>query len=268
MSCNRCWTDTSVEIQEAGAFRLVRDPGHWGSADPTTLVLGISKGNTQTSAFATDQFDAIAFKGIRHRLLQVLQAVGLLFGETPTAFERRFCAGEREYAFASVLRCSMTGLDRKKGIHTSDSPNVAPAFKTGSAGYRFAYACVDQHIGKLPSATKRVLLLGTTDGYVDNLREMIARTAEASTRSTLWRSRRGACCLSMSAIRRRETDTLALIFAAKGNPERKGAWLRQRLRLLDNAFHARSLKRLQLPPFLVVRGLRPGGGRDEERQEG
>jgi len=176
MNCNRCWPDASVEIQESGAFRLVRDPGHWGSTNPANLVLGISKGNTQSSAFATDPFDAVAFKGIRHRLLQVLQVVGLLSGETPTAFERRFCASEQEFAFASVLRCSMTGMDRKKGIHTADSPNVAPAFKTGSPGYRFAAACVDQHLGKLPSATKRVLLLGTTDAYVDNLRDLIART--------------------------------------------------------------------------------------------
>ena len=176
MSCNRCWTNISAEIQETGAFRLVRDPGHWGSADPTTLVLGIRKGNTQVSAFPTDPFDVVAFRRIRDRLLQVLQAVGLLPSETLAGFERRFCAGEREYAFASVLRCSMTGFDRKKGIYTSDSPNVAPAFKSGSAGYRFAAACVDQHLGKLPSATKRVLLLGTTDAYVDNLRDLIART--------------------------------------------------------------------------------------------
>jgi hypothetical protein len=40
----------------------------------------------------------------------------------------------------------------------------------------------------------------------------------------------------MCAIRRGATDTLALIFVAKGNPGRKGAWPRQRLHLLNNCF--------------------------------
>ena len=175
ITCNRCWQNVATNVQDAGPFRLVRDPGHWGSSNPSTLVLGISKGNTQSNAFATAQFDTVAFKSIRPRVLQVLQAVGLLQGETLAGFERRFCKEESEYAFASVVRCSLTGLDGIRRIHTADSPKIIPAFKENSDGYHFTSACVDQHIGRLPNATRRVVLLGNMDAYVERLRAMIGR---------------------------------------------------------------------------------------------
>jgi hypothetical protein len=175
MACDRCWKNVAANVQEAGLFRLVRDPGHWGSSTTSTLVLGVSKGNTQSNAFATGHFDAVAFMRIRHRLLEVLQTVGLLQNETVADFERRFCKDELEYAFASVIRCSLTGMDRKKRIHTADSQNVIPAFKVGSVGYRFTSACVDQHIGRLPDATQRVVLLGNTDAYIEHLSVAIGR---------------------------------------------------------------------------------------------
>jgi|HubBroStandDraft_4_1064222.scaffolds.fasta_scaffold47395_2 hypothetical protein len=182
MTCDRCWKDVTATYQETGPFRLVRDPGHWGSASPSVLVLGVSKGNTQSNAFSRGLFDDVAFKKIRHRLLEVLQTIGLLSGETPARFECRFLASEREYAFASVVRCSLTGMDRKRQTHTADSPNVVPAFKPGSEGYAFASACVDQHIGRLPSETRTIILLGNTDSYIKNLQNLIGCTLGFVTR--------------------------------------------------------------------------------------
>jgi hypothetical protein len=174
--CDRCWSGVRASTQDAGPFRLLRDPGHWGSSNPSVLVLGISKGNTQSRAFANGEFDTVVFKGIRPRLLEALQAVGLLTGEVPAQFERRFLASETQYAFANVVRCSLTGMNRKKGIHSADSPNVIPAFSPGSPGYTFVSACVDQHIGRLPPATRTVILLGNTSAYVKNLRSLVELT--------------------------------------------------------------------------------------------
>jgi hypothetical protein len=61
-------------------------------------------------------------------------------------------------------------------IHTADSPNVVPAFKPGSPGYAFASACVEQHIGRLPSMTRTVILLGNTDSYIKHLRKLVGRS--------------------------------------------------------------------------------------------
>ncbi len=173
MSCGVCWPDQSINLQENGAFRLVRDPGHWGSANPIVLVLGVSKGNTQSNAFRREPFDAVAFKGIRHRLLSVLQSVGLLVEDDIGRFEQRFQADEKEYAFASAVRCSLTGMDPKKGSFSAESPKVVPAFKVGSAGHHFTSACVDRHIGQLPKATRLVVLLGNTDNYIKHISHLI-----------------------------------------------------------------------------------------------
>lgn len=175
MTCGKCWKNISANKQDSGSFRLVRDPGHWGSSDPSIIVLGLSKGNTQSSAFNKGPFDAVAFKGMRPRLLQVLQTVGLLEGEALDRFERRFCDNEIEYAFASVVRCSLTGMDIKQGEHTAASPKVMPAFRVGSAGYNFVFSCVDKHLRILPPSTRTVILLGNTDSYIKHLRFLIEK---------------------------------------------------------------------------------------------
>lgn len=180
MTCTRCWSNTASTIQEAGPFRLVHDPGHWGASDPYILVLGISKGNTQSRAYGTEPFDGVAFKNIRHRMLDVFHAAGLLPKEGPREFERRFTAAERDFAFASVVRCSLTGMDRRKQVHTADSPNVVPAFRRGSAGSAFVENCVDEHLVALPSRTRLVLLLGNADAYIKALADVIARRRAAA----------------------------------------------------------------------------------------
>jgi hypothetical protein len=173
IACRRCWA-CDEDVQEKGNFRLVRDPGHWGASEPQTLVLGISKGNTQSRAYAQGAFEEVAFKGIRRRILEIFHSVGLLIGETPSAFERRFTQSETDFAFASVVRCSLTGMDRKKRIHTADSPNVLRAFRPGSEGYQFVVNCIDQYLLPLSVRTRLVLLLGNTDGYISTLKTVLA----------------------------------------------------------------------------------------------
>jgi len=173
VSCTRCWNDDN-SVQEAGSFRLVRDPGHWGSGNPRVLVLGMSKGNTQSNAFGREPFEAVAFKGIRDRILLLFKSVGLLPAEGLPAFERRFTAHEEEFAFASVVRCSLTAWNPKRRAFTAESPRVLPAFRAGSDGHKFVANCVQQHIAQLPSRTRLVVLLGNTDGYIKAMSAAVA----------------------------------------------------------------------------------------------
>lgn len=106
-------------------------------------------------------------------MLQAFQAVGLLHGESTQRFNQRFSPDERDFAFASVVRCSITGMHKAKGIHTADSPNVVPAFKRGSAGYGFVKNCVEEFIAPLSSRTRLVLLLGNSDSYVSALADVV-----------------------------------------------------------------------------------------------
>ena len=173
MECRRCWKAAEM-MQCVGNFKLVHDPGHWGARTPKTLVLGVSKGNTQSSAYAQGDFDEVGFKGNRRRLLEILQSIGLLSHEGITQFERRFTASESEFAFASIVRCSLTGFDVKKNVYAADSCNVLPAFLSSSDGYEWAANCVDQHLTDLPAQTKLVLLLGNQNSYIKNLKRIIA----------------------------------------------------------------------------------------------
>lgn len=182
MACTLCWPDTTTTAQESGPFRLVRDPGHWGAASPTVLVLGISKGNTQSRAFVSEPFEAVAFKGIRHRLLSVLQAVGLLTADSLSAFARRFSADEQTFAFASMVRCSLTARDGKTSGFTAESPKVLPAFRAGSTGFTFVKRCTEQHLGKLEPSTRLVILLGNSDSYMDAIFGVIAEVRGQVTR--------------------------------------------------------------------------------------
>ena len=173
LHCRRCWADEGVETQEQGPFRLVRDPGHWGAVDPQILVLGLSKGNTQSGAVGFECFESIAFKGMRDRLLNILQSVGLLPEESIAKFDQRFLQKEQDYAFASMVRCSLTAMHAKKGIHTADSPNVVPAFRSGSAGFEYVKNCATQFLLPLTQRTKLVLLLGNSDPYISAILDLI-----------------------------------------------------------------------------------------------
>src|SRR5690348_13165688 len=48
IACRRCFAGTD-EVLTLGKWRVVNDPGAWGSATPTVLVLGFSKGFTQAT---------------------------------------------------------------------------------------------------------------------------------------------------------------------------------------------------------------------------
>lgn len=173
--CDRCWRDVDAQVQENGPFKLVRDPGHWGGENPCVLVLGISKGNTQSQAFRKSTFEDVAFKGLRDRMLMLFQATGLLDGEKIATFNRRFERGESDFAFASVVRCSITGWNPRKGHHTAESPFVIPAFKDGSPGNRFVINCAERHLAVLPDRTKVVLLLGNTGSYIRAMANVLDR---------------------------------------------------------------------------------------------
>lgn len=178
MNCSRCWKDDDT-VQTVRAFQLTRNPAHVGASSPKVMVLGISKGPTQNAVAQTGAFEKVAFAGMRHRLLDVLQCVGLLQTETHALFWKRFTAAETEWAFGSVVRCTLNGLNDNKckasgePVYTADSPLVTPALRPDSTGFVWAKNCVDEHLGELPATTKLVLLLGTTPGYVKALRSLI-----------------------------------------------------------------------------------------------
>jgi hypothetical protein len=68
-------------VSKDSRFKLVNDPAAWGSREPHILVLGMTKGNSQSNAMSAcvsqGDFDKVAYANFRDRLTAVLHIVGL-----------------------------------------------------------------------------------------------------------------------------------------------------------------------------------------------
>jgi hypothetical protein len=181
IDCRICWSGCAGGQRTFGGltptgqdrFRLVNDPGAWGAREPRILVLGMSKGNTQSDAMRTahqdGSFDAVPFRKMRPRLLQVLQAVGLMPGER--GIDHRFQADEAEYGWGSILRCSLTGWE--KGSYSAASGVVLRGMSHPD-GKGLVPACVRQHLTDLSDRTRLVILLGNAEAYTGLLRRVFS----------------------------------------------------------------------------------------------
>src|SRR5262249_30060407 len=62
----------------ADNWRITNNPLAWGSQEPDVVVLGFSKGPTQSGDLARTPHDAIAYKGGRTNFAKIMHHVGLL----------------------------------------------------------------------------------------------------------------------------------------------------------------------------------------------
>ena len=66
LSCRLCFP-VGQAIVTGGEWQARNDPGHWGGSNPKILVLGFSKGKTQSDVYAGGAFDEVVFNGMRER---------------------------------------------------------------------------------------------------------------------------------------------------------------------------------------------------------
>ena len=181
VDCRVCWSGCAGSQRGFGGltptgqdrFRLVNDPGAWGAREPLVLVLGMSKGNTQSDAMRRARldggYDEVPFRKMRPRLLETLQAVGLMAGET--GIDHRFRESEPDYGWGSILRCSLTGWE--KGAYSAASGVVLRGMSHPD-GKALVPACVRQHLLGLPDRTRLVVLLGNAEGYMKLIRRVFS----------------------------------------------------------------------------------------------
>ena len=174
LSCRNCWSGCSGnhKLLDGGKSQLQNDPGYWGAADPAVLVLGITKGFTQSNMISNDtgKFDGVAFARFRPRLLQSLQAIGLMQGLQ--SIDPKFTVAETTYGFASMVRCSLTAF--AAGTAVSASGPVIRAMKYPEARQAFE-TCVKTYLPRLTKRTRLVVLLGNNDDYVGFTNSAFAR---------------------------------------------------------------------------------------------
>ncbi|MGA1860607.1 hypothetical protein VH569_31890 [Azospirillum sp. 11R-A] len=156
LTCRRCFEGTETE-RTTGLFAMHNNPGYWGAPDPLVLVLGFSKGRNQIRALKTQPFHAVAFAGLRERLGEILAAVGVM--PPGTGMDALMTAAERDFGFASLVRCTVWLSGRTSGgitVATFRDPIMRDC----------AARCIETFLGDLPPRLRLVVLLGTTFNYV------------------------------------------------------------------------------------------------------
>lgn len=170
MACRKCFSGTE-NILTTGSWRIRNDPGAWGSPNPKYLVLGFSKGATQADIYANGLFDNVAFGGSQTRanLSRVLQTVGLL--RPGEQVDSRIHAGEKEFHFASLVRCSLARCG-KDGEFKTSGELIKKSFKEVPS---IISACASEYLAELPKSVELVLMLGTDDGYIKEVKSVMQR---------------------------------------------------------------------------------------------
>ncbi len=174
LACRKCWVGHEGVNEYLSAntkFKLVNDPAAWGCRDPQILVLGMTKGNTQSLAMKDDPFDEIPYKTFRERLTVVLQLVGL--ARHVEDVSELINKTEGTFAWGSVIRCSLTGYDKKNNRYSGESGKVLPAFSDAEMS-AVVSNCFSTYLGHLPTRLKLVVLLGNSDDYMRRMRKLVS----------------------------------------------------------------------------------------------
>jgi hypothetical protein len=155
-------------------WRMVNDPGAWGGSNPDFLVLGFSKGATQAGIYRTERFEDIAFAGMRPRLTQALQAMGVL-SEQETSDQKIANPGSN-IAFGSLIRCSVSRRDKKASaksgtnVYACTGSLISKSFSEITDIIRI---CASTYLKSLPDSVRIVFFLGNTDSYVKSCQRLI-----------------------------------------------------------------------------------------------
>lgn len=166
-ACRKCFDKNGSELR-LGDWRLVNNPGYYGSSLPKILILGFSKGANQNRVAETGEFNKVAFANARHRLQRILHVLGLM--PQNRSIDHLMTASEREFGVASLVRCSFSKL--KNGEWKTSGDVIPSAFRDPSTK-QVIRNCAKEHLKSLPTDVQLVILLGTDERYIENTQALI-----------------------------------------------------------------------------------------------
>lgn len=177
IECRICFNNDSCFMQKPHSkWKMINDPGAWGSNNPEYLVLGFSKGSTQVDTYEKGKFEDVAFAGMRPRLTEALRKIGIL--NKAETVDDKIKNPESNIAFGSLIRCSLTRIDEKvlrikgKKEYTCTGKLINKSFKEIPD---IINNCTSRYLKNLPSKLKAVFLLGNSDIYVKNCRSLLRK---------------------------------------------------------------------------------------------
>ena len=192
VACAACHVATwDFDAVAAGTpdWRIRANPLSWGSVRPEVLGLGFSKGPTQAGDLARTEHDRVAFKGQRVWVGRILARLGLIDPVEHTAAMTRIVddmIADRDGRFAcgSLVRCTVERFDGIAWKGTGG--DMLGGFVSSDFGRRIAGNCARRHLGRLPTSTRLVVMMGTGSrgNYVDAAERLIR---EARDFPSAWR---------------------------------------------------------------------------------
>ena len=168
INCRLCFNQGS-DVLILNDWRLRNNPGYYGSNNPEILVLGFSKGATQNKATETGDFDKVAFAGARRRLQRVFETLKIMPNDR--GIDDLLTARERTFGIASLVRCSFCKI---KGNKCITSGEVIPTAFSNPLTKEIIQRCAAAFLSNLPDRLRLVVLLGTSDIYIERTRSIIS----------------------------------------------------------------------------------------------
>lgn len=149
-------------------WRITANPLAWGNQQAEVIVLGFSKGPTQSGALENTPHDKIAYKGNRLNVGKILAHVGLLEKTDSVALknsvDKAIADKNSRFHFGSLIRCTVEQYDSKKEKWKGSGGGMLDKF----VAIPFSQQCTSRFLGNLPTETKLVIMfgLGSKQNYV------------------------------------------------------------------------------------------------------
>lgn len=192
VDCSICFGDTTPIFDhshiEGDSWRIKSNPLSWGSTLPEVVVLGFSKGPTQSGALAQTHHDEIAYRGSRTNVGKILRHVGLLTVEDTatlsSAVDSLIHNPSGRFHFASLIRCTVERLDPKTETWRGSGGGMLDRFIATGFGRSVASNCTRRFLSRLPDTVKLIVMfgMGTKLNYVRASYDLIR-----SARTGTWR---------------------------------------------------------------------------------
>jgi hypothetical protein len=173
--------DATTRAAEDQKWRITSNPLAWGNTEPEIVVLGFSKGPTQSGALSHTPHERIAYKGSRKAVGKILAHIGLVRqpedGDFKEVVDHLISDRNGRFHFASLVRCTVERYDEKAGTWKGSGGGMLNKFVATPFGNEIATNCASQFLGNLPSKTKLVVMfgLGTKLNYVSATRDLLKK---------------------------------------------------------------------------------------------
>jgi len=183
VDCTLCHPSEPVIFDHSknavGDWRITFNPLAWGNPNAEIVVLGFSKGPTQSGALTNTPHDEIAYKGSRTQIGRIFDYLGLVErGQTSSAkakIDGLIADKSGRFHFGSLIRCTVERYDKGTQEWKGSGGGMLDKFIATEFGRGVARRCSTRFLSELPTATKLVIMfgLGAKGKYVAEARRVI-----------------------------------------------------------------------------------------------